>query len=201
MNRNIDDELKQLELATSQIPDKNFDPETATLREGWRTLTSALEKNAGPFDEGALVAKLQREITVFPPAAETKRAGSGWIVVAALLGGALAASLLLVVALANGTFSKQPIVKPKTLEIVPQNNLTNSPKIKSAPAMESPSQYGINENDGHVGSWDDPLDSQISVAAAQIHTFERPALPLDASISTLNYQLQQMAEDMDEGAL
>lgn len=202
MNTNdMDNELKQLELATSRVSEQDLDGETSELREGWRVLTSALEKSGGPFEEGALVAKLQREMVASSPAVETKRAGGGWIVVAALLGGALAASLLLVVALANGTFSKQPIAKPKSPVIPPQNNLANSPSIKSTPAVEDPSRRGINENDGHVWNWDDSLDSQISVAAAQMQTFQKPALPLDASISTLNYQLQQMAEDMDEGAL
>jgi hypothetical protein len=34
-----------------------------------------------------------------------------------------------------------------------------------------------------------------------MQTFQKPALPLDASISTLNYQLRQMAQDLDDGAL
>jgi hypothetical protein len=202
MKMNIDDELKQLELATSRAPAQNLDAETAALREGWNVLTAALEKSSGPIDEGTLVTKLQREFTSSPPACETKRAGSGWIVVAALLGGALAASLLFVVALASGTFSKQPIAKPETPVIAPQHNLANSPSIKSAPTVENPSQQEISENDGPVWNWDDSLDSQISVAATQMQSLQNnQALPLDDSISTLNYRLQQMAEDLDAGAL
>ena len=199
---NISDELKQLELATSRVPEQNLDAETANLREGWRVLTSALEKNSSHFDEGALVAKLQREIAASPPAAGTYRRSGGWIVVAALLSGALAASLLLVVALAAGRLGQQPIAKPTTPGSTPQqNNLAKAPTIKPTPAIESPMHPGINENNGQVWNWDDPLDSQISVAAAQMQTMQKPALPLDASISTLNYQLKQMAEDLDAGAL
>jgi len=202
MNTNdMNNELKQLELATSRLPEQELDAETASLREGWCTLASALEKSGGPFEEGALIAKLQREMAASSPAIETKRAGGGWIVVATLLGGALAASLLLVVALASGTFSKQPIAQPTTPTITPQNNLAVTPNSNHSPSVETPLHQGINENDGHASSWDDSLDSQIFVAAAQMQTFQKPALPLDASISTLNYQLQQMAEDMDEGAL
>ena len=185
---NTSDELKQLELATSNAPEQNLDAESAELREGWRVLTKALEKNSGRFDEGALVAKLQREMTASTPRAGTNGRRGGWMVVAALLGGALAASLLLMVAVAGGFFGKQPVAKPGQTTAPKQNNLAG----KTAPS-------GI--NDGSTPSWDDPLDSQISVAAAQMQTFQKPALPLDASISTLNYQLQRMAQDLDEGAL
>lgn len=202
MNMNIDDELKQLELATSRAPAQNLDAETASLREGWNVLAAALEKSNGSFDEGAMVAELLREPVALPPVAETKRAGGGWIVVAALLGGALAASLLFVLTLASGTWSKQPIAEPKTPEIVPLEKLANAPNIKTAPAVENPSHPGINENDGPVWNWDDSLDTQISVAAAQMQTLQNnQVLPLDDSISTLNYRLQQMAEDLDAGAL
>ena len=114
------------------------------------------------------------------------------MVVAALLGGALAASLLLMVALAGGFFGRQPIARPTKTTTPRQNNLAATQNIKPAPVVE---------NGGSTLSWDDPLDSQISVAAAQMQTFQKPALPLDASISTLNYQLRQMAQDLDEGAL
>jgi hypothetical protein len=198
---NIDDELKQLELATSRLPVQDLDAETASLREGWRTLTAAIEKSGSPFDEAAFVSRLQRELAVSPPAAETKRISGGWIVIVTLLGGALAASLLLVVALASGKLGQQPIAQPTTPTKTPQNNLAVTPNSNHSPSVETPARQGINENDGYVGTWDDSLDSQISVAAAQMQTFQKPALPLDASISTLNHQLQQMAEDMDEGAL
>jgi len=187
---NTNDELKQLELATSSTPEQNLDAETAELREGWRVLTKALEQSSGRLDEGALVSKLQREMAASPRRAETNGQGRGWMVVAALLGGALAASLLLMVALAGGFFGRQPIAKPKTTT-PQQNNVAAAPDIKPAPLVENGSTF----------SWDDPLDSQISVAAAQMQTFQKPALTLDASISTLNYQLRQMAQDLDEGAL
>lgn len=187
---NTSDELKQLELATSSAPEQNLEAETAELREGWRALTKALEQSGGRFDEGALLSKLQREVSASPLRAETNDQGRGWIVVAALLGGTVAASLLLMVALAGGFFGRQPIAKPTKTSTPQQNNLA----VKTAPS-------GINESDGSTPSWDDPLDSQISVAAAQMQTFQKPALPLDASISTLNYQLRQMAQDLDEGAL
>ena len=188
---NTNDERKQLELATSNAPEQNFDAETAELREGWRVLTKSLQQSSGQFDEGALVAKLQHEMAASPRRAETNGWSRGWMVVAALLGGALAASLLLMVALAGGFFGRQPIAKPKT-STPQQKNLAAAPKINPAPVVE---------NDGSTFSWDDPLDSQISVAAAQMQTMQKPALPLDASISTLNYQLQQMAQDLDDGAL
>ena len=64
---NIDDELKQLELATSNAPEQSLDADAAALREGWRVLSSALEKSSGQFDEAALVAKLQRNmVSGFP---------------------------------------------------------------------------------------------------------------------------------------
>ena len=186
---NTNDELKQLELATSNAPEQNLDAETAELREGWRVLAKALEQSSGRFDEGALISKLQREMAASPRAIETNGRGRGWIWVAALLSGALAASLLLVVAMSGNWFGQQPIAQPKT--IVPkQNNLA----VRTVPSA-------ISEIDGSTLSWDDPLDSQISVAAAQMQTFQKPALPLDTSISTLNYQLRQMAQDLDEGAL
>ena len=203
MKMNNDDELKQLELATSRASAQNLDAETAALREGWNVLTAALEKSSGPIDEAAVVARLQREVAASPPAAETKRAGGGWMVIAALVGGALAASLLFVAVLASGQLGKQPVAKPKTPEVAPQqNNLAVTPKTELSPTVEAPAHPGINENDGHVWNWDDSLDTQISVAAAQMQTMQNnQALPLDDSISTLNYQLKQMAEDLDAGAL
>jgi hypothetical protein len=111
--------------------------------------------------------------------------------VATLLGGALAASLLLVVALSGGRFRQQPVAKP--IPVTPeQNNLAVTPRTGATPAEN---------HDGGTWTWDDPLDSQISLAAAQMQTMQKPALPLDASISTLNYRLWQMAQDLDEGAL
>ena len=187
---NTNDERKQLELATSNAPEQNLDAETAELREGWRVLTKSLQQSSGQFDEGALVSKLQREMAASPRRAETNGQSRGWMVVAALLGGALAASLLLMVALAGGFFGRQPVARPKATA-PRQNNVAAAPNIKPAPLVA---------NDGSL-SWDDPLDSQISVAAAQMQTFQKPALPLDASISTLNYQLRQMAQDLDDGAL
>ncbi len=195
----IDDDRKQLELATSSIPEQTLEPETAALREGWRVLSAALEKHNGHFDEAALLGKLQREIAAAPPLAETSRRSEGWIAVAALLGGALAASLLLMVAYTGGWFDQQPIAKP-TKAVTPHNNLAATPRMKPAPGAETPF-HETTENDGSNWTWDDSLDSQISLAAAQMQTFQNPALPLDASISTLTYQLQQMAQDLDEGAL
>lgn len=187
---NTSDELKQLEQATSNLPEQALDSDAASLREGWRVLSAALDKSGGPFDEGALVAKLQREMAPAPRMAETKGRSRGWIVVAAMLGSALAASLLLMVAFAGGWLGQQPIAKPTKTTLPKQNNLA----METAPGE-------LHENDGSTLSWDDPLDSQISVAAAQMQSFQKPALPLDATISTLNYQLQQMAQDLEEGAL
>ena len=196
---NTNDELKQLELATSSAPEQGFDADAGALREGWGVLSSALDKCSGHFDEAALLGKLQREIAAAPPLAETSRRSEGWIAVAALLGGALAASLLLIVAHTGGWLDQQPIAKP-TKAVTPHNNLAATPRMKPAPGVETPF-HGINKNDGSNWTWDDSLDSQISLAAAQMQTFQNPALPLDASISTLTYQLQQMAQDLDEGAL
>lgn len=188
---NIDDDRKQLELATSKLPEQALDSDAAALREGWRVLSSALQKNSGHFDEAACLSKLQREIVVPQATAGTNSKRSGWMVVAAVLGGTLAASLLLVVALSGGAFRQQPVAKP--IPVTPeQNNLAVTPHIEPASAED---------HDGGAWTWDDPLDSQISFAAAQMQTMQNPALPLDASISTLNYQLQQMAQDLDEGAL
>ncbi|MBC7854146.1 MAG: hypothetical protein IAF94_11990 [Pirellulaceae bacterium] len=188
---NTNDERKQLEHATSNLPEQSLDGDATALREGWRVLSAALEKNSGQFDEAAFLSKLRREIAVPHVSAETNSKRGGWMVVAALLGGALAASLLLVVALSSGAFRQQPVAKP--IPVTPkQNNLAVTPQVKPAPA---------GDHEGSNWNWDDPLDSQISVAAAQMQTFHKPALPLDASISSLNYQLQQMAQDLDEGAL
>lgn len=198
---NMNDELKQLEQATSSLPVQNLDAETAALREGWRALSASLDKYNGQFDEAALLSKLQREIFVPPQASETNGKSGGWIVVAALLGGALAASLLLMVALAGGWFGQQPIAKPTQTVPPQQNRLAASPNLRPAPAVESPSRHGINEHDGSTSTWDDPLDSQISVAALKMQTMQQPASRLDATISTLNYQLKQMAQDLDQGAL
>ena len=189
---NLEEELKRLEAATSRelpsAPEQNLDAETAELREGWRVL-KALEASGSSFDEGALIAKLQREMISPAAAAGTNGRGNGWMVVG-VLGGALAASLLILVAIGSGWFGQQqPVAKP-VKAITPGENKVAVEKTSGA------SQY-----DATTPSWDDSLDSQISVAAAQMQTMQKPALPLDASISTLNYQLQQMAQDLDDGAL
>lgn len=183
---NTGDELKQLEHATSEIPERALDEDAAALREGWRVLSSALDRNDRPFDEVAFLCKFQRELAD-SPALPVERSGknTGWLVVAVLVG-TLAASLLLVVAIVSGRLGKQPIAQP-TPAVNSQENLVVAPNIKAEKDLVSP--------------WDDPLDSQISVAAAQMQTMQKPALPLDASISTLNYHLRRMAEDLDEGAL
>lgn len=190
---NMEDELKKLTAATSREAlasgtSPNLDAETAELREGWRVLVKALEVNSGPFDEAALIAKLQSEMVSPVVATGTNRRGNGWIIVG-VLGGVLAASLLVMVVIGSGWFGQQqPVAKPGKTTIPQQGEVAKAPS-------------GINEQESGTPSWDDPLDSQISVAAAQMQTFQKPALPLDASISTLNYQLQQMAQDLDEGAL
>jgi hypothetical protein len=189
---NTRDELEQLELATSAAPEANLDADTAALRDGWRILSASIEKNAEHFDETDFLSKLQLENGPALPAerntTETNGKPGGWMVVATLLGGALAASLLLAVALAGGLFSQPHSVK---------KTLTSHP----APVVESPSRQGIHPQDGNAWSWNDPLDSQISVAATEMQFMQNPALRLDATISTLNYELQRMAEDLDEGAL
>lgn len=182
---NMNEELKQLELATSTSPEQNLDAETAALREGWRVLAGSLDKHSLPFYEAALLSKLQREISVSSGRCETKGQSGGWMVVAALVGGALAASLLLMVAIGGGWFGKQSIAEPAS---------AISPKVDLAASnMQAEKEL--------ISSWDDPIDSQITVAAAQMQTLQKPALPLDASISTLNYQLQRMAQDLEDGAL
>ena len=187
---NTDDERKKLELATSNLPELALDSDAAALREGWRVLSAALEKNSDQFDEAAFLSKVQRELAVPPVAVHASSGRGGWIAFAAVLGGALAASLLLVVALFGQRFLQQSIARP-TLATPEQHNLALT-QSKAAPAEKQ---------DGNAWTWDDPLDSQITLAAAQMQTMQKPALPLDASISTLNYQLQQMAQDLDEGAL
>lgn len=194
---NMNEELKQLELATSASPEQNLDVETAALREGWRVLTGSLDNHNVPFDEAALLSKLHREISVSSGMSETKHKSGGWMVVAALVGGALAASLLLVVAIGGGWFGPRS-APSRMYSVAGRNGLTPSPSVPPSPAQKN---GGTNENNGSTPSWDDPLDSQITVAAAQMQTLQKPALPLDASISTLNYQLQRMAQDLEEGAL
>jgi len=184
---NTHDELKQLEQATSATPKRVIDEDAVALREGWRVLSAALERNDRPFDEEAFLSKLQRRLADAPaPAVNEGGKNSGWLVVTVLLGGALAASLLLGVAILGGRLGKERIAEPIPV-VNSKNDLAVAPSVKSEKDLDSP--------------WNDALDSQISVAAAQMQSMQEPALPLDASISTLNYQLQRMAEDLEEGAL
>ncbi len=204
----MNDERNQIERAMSrQIPAGDLDADTASLREGWRVLNQALEGADRDFDEAAFTARLQSQLLVEPARSAISthaRRHPGWIIAAAILGGCLAASLLFVLALASGQLSKQQVAEParqKNKAAQPAVAIAKLPGEKSQSISESPPAGSARESDGGSWSWDDPLDSQISVAAAQMQSLQKPALPLDSSISTLNWQLQQMAQDLEEGAL
>jgi hypothetical protein len=201
MNDEHENLARQLEQATStSVPDAALDPETSRLREGWCALSRALEASHTPFDEAHFAAKLQADLlapsTACPaPRPEDRRTYWGWALGAALLGGALAASLLVAFAVVGYRAANQP------QQIVKKSPAAGQKQFVATPGEpDSLSSTGASQHDA-PWSWDDPLDSQISVAATQMETMQKPALPLDTSISTLNWHLQQMAQDLEEGAL
>lgn len=191
----MNDEIRRLEQATGKMPAGDLDADAAALREGWRALAATLEKVNGDFDETAFAAKLRSVLLPEPaatqrPESRTNSTYAGWIVVGSLVGGTLAASLLLALALASSRLGVQRQV------------VQSSAGANSGTGQESITlPRETNDNFGSISSWDDPLDSQISIAAAQMEHLQRPALQLDASISDLDWQLKRMAQDLDEEAL
>jgi hypothetical protein len=202
VNENLKEHLEQ---ATSpKIPDGALDSEAAPLREGWRVLSRALETSNNRFDEAAFAAKLQAELLAQPaasplPQTTSSRQHWGWVVGGALLGGALAASLVFALVIVNNRLAHQPgqVVKKPPTENDQQNHLAATSGTKE---INSLSSTGASQNDS-PWSWDDPLDSQISVAAAQMESMQKPAPGVDRSISALDWQLKLMAQDLEEGAL
>ena len=205
MNDDNETLKERLERATSAAaPGGALDSEAASLREGWRVLSRALETSTRTFDEAAFVTKLQAELLAQPAvslAPQTTSSQRHWVRIlgATLLGSALAASLVFAVVVINSRLTNEPrqAVNKSPAKNDQKNQLAAIPVVKTQDALSSDE---VREN-GSPWSWDDPLDSQISVAAAQMESMQQPAPSVDRSISALDWQLKLMAQDLKEGAL
>jgi len=172
-----DDELKItdecLRLATSRSlpPGAPLDAETASLRDGFLALGSAVEAAAGPPDEAALLARLKR-----PRASDARVTARprkrDWLPL--LLAGALAASALIAIA---------------RVAMVSQS----TDAIAELPAGQRQSTLP----DHLVAAmWNDSLDEEILLAALSIDQLSGKNRGFDRSLLHMNERLEALSQEL-----
>ena len=164
-----------LELATSccREPGELLDPETAELREGWLALGDLLARHP-VRDNSAFAARLAAELSAAPVI--TVRSKGRWAVVGALTAVAAAALVAISIWTAGKPASRDDVV---------------------AGHLQNPVLSGAEE----AADWDDPLDGQIASLQEQLGPLAGSPPGLDASLSALNQQLAELADDLDAGSL
>jgi hypothetical protein len=171
---------KELRLATARsLPaGEALDAETASLREAFLALGSAVESAAGPTDEAAIVARLRR--SSIRPAPQPTTVRDAWPLV---LAGALAASAL--VAVGRIALESGPI------ETVAQ---------VAAPGV-LPLSNGSASNRAMTAAWSDSLDTEIAYAAARIEQLSTRQQSFDSSLIDMNVRLEALSQELSSESL
>jgi hypothetical protein len=177
-----DDEPKitdeQLRLATSRsLPaGAPLDAETASLRDGFLALGSAVQAAAGPLNEAALIARLER-----PRASEAhvvaRPLHRDWL--SLLLAGALAASALIAIT---------------------RVALVSHPADVVAEAPATPRQPQV-ANHFATGMWNDSLDDEIVLAALTIDQLRGNHRSFDHTLLNVNERLEALSEELARESL
>jgi hypothetical protein len=187
---------ERLEQATArQCPAEDpLDPETAALRAGWSALVELLEA-AQPQADPPL-----RQLSL-PPAEHRKR----WLPVMLAV---LAASVLVAAAVTWIVQGTQPGTgrMPQATQIAgndPQPRFSAAKQIPASP-QQTPTASNNSKNNSensNTATWDDSLDQQITAVSQAMVSVRDDWYAQTGSASAIEYQLQQIKNDMDDGRL
>jgi len=185
---------QQLRLATSRsLPSgAALDAEAAAERDGFLALGGALDAAAGQFDEGALIARLQRTcltkddatIALPPPG----RASSTWQAVFSV---ALAAAALLAIVRIAAPLA---VTSPARKMLVAKQESSRSPKMPRAAGIAEATSLSR-------GLWFDPLDDEIALAQAEFQRLAGGERGVDGSLSQMNDRLEALSQELFGGSL
>jgi len=190
---------EQLRLATSRsLPGgAKLDAETASLRDGFLSLGSALEAAGGDFDEAALIAKLTAARTPgtdatalvahgeLQPVEPASRVPSAVQLTVLLVSAALAASAVF-------AFLRMTANQPAAVEIAKAPGKAVDRSL--APVVEKVNEAGPSYE--VVGAWSDPLDDEIAVAQAEMNWLGSRRYGVDGSLSQVGQQLEALSLEL-----
>ncbi len=165
----------QLRLATSRSlpPDAALDAETSAARDSFMALGSAIESAARHFDQAALLCELTTSPE--PTCSRFSNTQYAWPLIAS---GALAAGMLLAVA-----------------RLTMEHRQTNEPtSMVQSPVSGAP--RGAAGVTAAAVAWNDPLDDEITLAAATIDRFSHATRGFDGSLLDMNDQLQALSREL-----
>jgi hypothetical protein len=195
-----DDELR---LATSRsLPgDVALDAEVAAAREAFLSLGGALESAGSEFDEAALIQRLHAACLIAPkpsakyalPERTTER--RWWPL---LVSGVLAAGLAGLFFILGGTNDdSQPIAVTPELQKPSETHASPNPPIDLRVARNT-----VSEDTAEVAqAWSDPLDDEISLAAATIGQLAGHERGLDYSLLEINDRLEALVQELNSETL
>ncbi len=175
----MNDDLKitddQLRLATSRsLPaDTAIDPDTAAARDTFLALGSAVESAARHFDETALLSQLT--ISREQICSQSVISRYAWPLI---VSGALAAGMLL--AIVRIAMEHRQASEPVAVVRPPDTGAPMTIPV-IAPASVA---------------WNDPLDDEITLAAATIDQFSHTNRTFDNSLLDMNDQLQALSREL-----
>jgi hypothetical protein len=189
------DDPKELERRLTQatarhdLAEDSLDPETTALRAGWLAFEELLE-----------AAQPQANRPLPRPLVLPARSKKDWFAVTIAV---LAVSLLIA---ATVTWSMRG-VKPGTVPTVKPFELAHNgakpsdtndglkTQLPHATAQPTPTISG------NAASWDDSLDQEISAAAQAVAAVQQDWNAQAGSLLAIEYQLQQLRQDMESGTL
>ncbi len=183
----LPDDVERLTRATAP-PDAtatDLDAETLALRDGFLRLGELLDQ-AAEFDEAALLAKLNHSLQseAPAPARREKQKQRPWILPASIVGGVVAAAIILLLCQTFFTFDFDPDIKP----------IANLPGTKTIPEVDS------NLDMTGFAPWRDVLDERLTMA--QIRMQEASHLPLRrTSLISAAEEMRAMQHELNTSSL
>jgi hypothetical protein len=200
MNEPWLESAEQLRLATARAlpPEAALDAETASARETFLSLGSALETAGGAIDEAALVARLlascKRDEAAALCRVERLARRVGWLVLA---GGALAASILAIAVNMRGLVPEENQVvvqQPPTSVGAPAADRVSD---SLASAEDEPFEPAAAPSEG----WTDPLDDAIAAASATLGELATSQRGVDRSLVDMNDRLEALVLELESESL
>jgi hypothetical protein len=184
MNEDLQLTDEQLRLITSRSLSEatQLESEAATAREAFLALGAAIEAAAADLDEKALVRRIEENRTgaSIHPAQNRSRYSTNAKWVAFLVGGVLAASILIAIVQFSASISSNDY------------KLAVSPQPNGGLANQSEGERNKQSSFG----WNDPLDDEIAVAALAIDQIGGRNRAFDNSIFDMNQQLEALSQEL-----
>jgi hypothetical protein len=197
MNDELNNNEEQLRLATSRVlpAEAKLDVETASLREGFLAIGSAVEAAAGDFDETAFVERLRSNRRNHPETRvkEVAKTKAPYRFIDVMVGVVLAASVL--IAVGRLVVVSPQADKPGQVVVAPlaPAELDSSPDDSALP--EAAPSAAV------AKAWIDPLDEEIALAQAEMQWLTSRGYGLDGSLSQVGWQLEALSQELGGGSL